>query len=184
MVRRHWGQIMFFVARRLPSGAQLQWRVFPRRGRPSPSMRLWLSSAVVLVLVASACSSAATTAVPPTPASTAAEVALQRDADVPDLPFPDNPDPNACGIPALYGGGTAWVTGTYQGELVEPTVLLYDSHERLHVTGAVPSGTAVQVQLYQANPVLDFYYVQSDTPSGLQKGWVPAPFLQFSPPAG
>jgi hypothetical protein len=67
--------------------------------------------------------------------------------------------------------------------MVEPTVLLYDSHERLHITGAVPSGTPVQVQLYQANPVLDFYYVQSDTLNGLQKGWVPAPFLQFSPPS-
>jgi hypothetical protein len=142
-----------------------------------------LSIAVVLVLLASACSSAATTAIPPAPASSAADVALQRDADVPDLPFADNPDPNACGIPTPYGGGTAWVTGAYRGQMVEPTVLLYDSHERLHVTGSVPSGTPVQVQLYQPNPVLDFYYVQSDTSNGPQKGWVPAPFLQFDPPS-
>jgi hypothetical protein len=73
--------------------------------------------------------------------------------------------------------------GVYQGQMVEPTVLLYDSHERLHITGAILSGTPVQVQLYQANPVLDFYYMQSDTLNGPQKGWVPAPFLQFSPPS-
>ena len=60
--------------------------------------------------------------------------------------------------------------------------MLYDSHERQHVTGAVSSGTEVQVQLYQSNPVLDFYYVQAETPAGRQKGWVPAPFLQFTPP--
>jgi hypothetical protein len=67
--------------------------------------------------------------------------------------------------------------------MVEPTVLFYDSHERLHITGAFPTGTPVQVQLHQANPVLDFYDVQSDTPSGPQKGWIPAPFLRFSPPS-
>jgi hypothetical protein len=144
----------------------------------------WLGIGVALV-ISTACSSAATIAglATPRPATPAAEVALQRDADVPDLPFSDNPDPNACGIPSPYGGGTAWATGMYQGQMVEPTVVLYDSHERLHITGAVPSGTPVQVQLYQANPVLDFYYVQSDTLNGPQKGWVPAPFLQFSPPS-
>lgn len=159
--------------------------MFRQKTKPPPLIKLVLSTGVALVVLASACSSPAATPAPPKPASaiTAPEFAPQRDADVPDLPFPDNPDPSACGIPAQYGGGTAWVTGTYQGMFVEPTVLLYDSHERLHVTGAVPSGTAVQVQLYQANPVLDFYYVQSDTPSGPQKGWVPAPFLQFSPPS-
>lgn len=114
--------------------------------------------------------------------SEAAAISVQRDADVPDLPFPDNPDPNACGIPTPFGGGAAWVNGVYQGQLIEPTVMLYDSHERQHVTGAVSSGTEVQVQLYQSNPVLDFYYVQAETPAGRQKGWVPAPFLQFTPP--
>jgi len=101
---------------------------------------------------------------------------------VPALPFPDNPDPNACGIPTPFGGYPGWVNGVYQGQVIEPTVLLYDSHERLHITGALPSGTEVQVQLQQSNPVLDFYYVQADTPAGPQKGWVPAPFLQFTPP--
>jgi hypothetical protein len=60
----------------------------------------------------------------------------------------------------------------YQGQVVEPTVSLYDSHERIHVTGAVPSGTEVQVELYQTNPVLDFYYVREETSAGPQKGWV------------
>jgi len=137
----------------------------------------------VALALTTACSGATLSLPTQVPATPPAEVALQRDAAVPDLPFPDNPDPNACGIPALYGGGTAWATGVYQGQMVEPTVLLYDSHERLHITGAVPNGTPVQVQLYQANPVLDFYYVQSDTLNGSQKGWVPAPFLQFSPPS-
>ena len=156
--------------------------MFRQRTRRSHSMKLWLSIGAVLVLLGSACSSSATT-VTPAPTTTAAEFAVQRDADVPSLPFPDNPDPNACGIPTPYGGSTAWVTGTYQGQMLEPTVLLYDSHERLHITGSVPSDTPVRVQLYQANPVLDFYYVQADTPNGVQKGWVPAPFLQFSPPS-
>ena len=143
------------------------------------------SLGVVLALV-SACSSTGGTSIPPTPStdSQAADLSLQRDADVPPLPFPDNPDPNACGIPAPYGASPGWITGVYQGQMIEPTVLLYDSHERLHITGAIVSGTPVQVELYQSNPVLDFYYVQADTPSGLQKGWVPAPFLQFTPPAG
>jgi len=147
-------------------------------------MKLWFSIGVVLVLLASACSSVATSTILPTPTpGTGAELELQRDADVPDLPFPDNPDPNACGIPTPYGGSTAWVTGVYQGQMIEPTVFLYDSHERLHITGSVASGTPVQVQLYQGNPVLDFYYVQSDTPNGPEKGWVPAPFLQLNPPS-
>jgi hypothetical protein len=159
--------------------------MFPHQTKPSSLMKLWFSIGVVLVLLASACSSIATSTIlpTPTPGTTGAELELQRDADVPDLPFPDNPDPNACGIPAPCGGSTAWVTGMYQGQMIEPTVLLYDSHERLHITGSVASGAPVQVQLYQANPVLDFYYVQSHTPNGLQKGWVPAPFLQFSPPS-
>lgn len=140
----------------------------------------------VVLALASACSSAGGTSIPLTPSTgtQAADLSLQRDADVPPLPFPDNPDPNACGIPAPYGASPGWVTGVYQGQMIEPTVLLYDSHERLHITGAVVSGTPVQVELYQSNPVLDFYYVQADTPSGLEKGWVPAPFLQFTPPAG
>ena len=111
--------------------------------------------------------------------SQAATVPPRRDADVPDLPFPDNPDPNACGIPTLWNGEAAQIEGTFQGQLIEPTVYLYDSHERLHITGAVPSGTTVQVQMYQANPVLDFFYIRANTPAGPQTGWVPAPFVRL-----
>jgi hypothetical protein len=147
--------------------------------------RLGARLGLVSVLVLTACSAPVTSTPVATPVGGSQAIALtaQRDADVPDLPFPDNPDPNACGIPTQFGGSAAWVSGTYQGRVVEPTVLLYDSHERLHITGAVASGTEVQVQLYQSNPVLDFYYVQADTPSGPQKGWVPAPFVSFNPPA-
>jgi hypothetical protein len=108
-----------------------------------------------------------------------ASVGLQRDANVPGLPFPDNPDPAACGIPTPWNDEDAQIEGTYQGQVIEATVYLYDSHERLHITGAVPTGTTVQVQLYQANPVLDFFYVHADTPAGPQTGWVPAPFLRL-----
>jgi hypothetical protein len=140
----------------------------------------------MLLVLATACagsSDSGTTSVPfETAVSEAPTNSVERDPDVPQLPFPDNPDPNACGIPTSYGGSTAWVNGVYRGQVVEPTVSLYDSHERIHITGAVPSGTEVQVELYQANPVLDFYFVRAETPTGPQKGWVPAPFLQFSPP--
>ena len=104
----------------------------------------------------------------------------RRDANVPELPFPDDPDPNQCRIPTLFAGSAGWIDGTYAGQVVEPTVLLYDSHERMHVIGAVPTGTEVQVEMYQANPVLDFYYVRVNMPDGLQQGWVPAPFLRLA----
>jgi hypothetical protein len=140
----------------------------------------------VVLTLAAGCSGnkggAATPAATEAAISEAAATSVLRDADVPSLPFPDNADPNACGIPTQFGGYAAWVNGVYQGQMVEPSVLLYDSHERLHITGAIPSGTEVEVQLYQSNPVLDFYFVQAETPGGLQKGWVPAPFLQFTPP--
>lgn len=73
------------------------------------------------------------TAVPP--------IQANRDPDVPSLPFPDNPDPNQCGIPTAWGSdGTAWLTGLYEGELVQPTVLLYDSHSRLSIAAKAPHG--------------------------------------------
>ncbi len=147
-----------------------------------------LGLGILLVLGTACAGSAGSAGSPTTPVpfesavSEASTTSIARDPDVPQLPFPDNPDPNACGIPTSYGGSTAWVNGVYQGQVVEPTVSLYDSHERIHITGAVPSGTEVQVELYQANPVLDFYFVRAETPTGPQKGWVPAPFLQFNPP--
>ena len=140
----------------------------------------------MLLVLGTACAGSAGSATTPVPVETSVSEApttsVERDPDVPELPFPDNPDPNACGIPTTFGGSTAWVNGVYEGQVVEPTVSLYDSHERIHVIGAVPSGTEVQVELYQANPVLDFYFVRAETPAGPQKGWVPAPFLQFNPP--
>ena len=139
----------------------------------------------LLVLLGAGCSAGAHGSASGAVATSAAEAVAtpERDPDVPDLPFPDNPDPNACGIPAPWGNSSGRLTGIYQGQLVEPTVYLYDSHLRNHITGAVPSGTPVQVELYQSNPVLDFYYVRAETPDGPRQGWVPAPFLQLGPPA-
>jgi hypothetical protein len=104
--------------------------------------------------------------------------ALRRDPDVPDLPFEDNPDPNQCGIPTRWGlEDPAWLTGTWDGELIEPEVLLYDSHQRRRVTGRLPHGSEVRIVLFQRNPVLDFYFVTSA--SGSAEGWVPGPFVSF-----
>jgi hypothetical protein len=142
----------------------------------------WLLCCGGLLLGAACAPGAALERPVDTPIPQASVLSQQRDSNVPELPFPDNPDPNQCGIPMPWSDYTGWVNGTYQGQLVQPTVLLYDSHLRLHVTGAVPTGTSVRVQLYQANPVLDFYYVRAETPSGPQQGWVPAPFLQLNQP--
>ncbi len=109
-------------------------------------------------------------------------VAFARDPEVPDLPFEDNPDPNQCGIPVQWGSdGQAWLSGLYGGELIQPTVFLYDSHLRQSVTGSAAHGSEVQVVLFQENPVLDYYFVRVD---GRQEGWVPAPFLSFDPVTG
>lgn len=109
---------------------------------------------------------------------------LLRDADVPPLPFPDNPDPDQCGIPIQWGdNGQAWLSGFWEGELIEPDVLLYDSHQRLQITGEVPHGGEVQIVLYQENPVLDYYFVDVPSVPGLE-GWVPSPFLSFDPVEG
>ena len=101
-------------------------------------------------------------------------------AAVPPLPFPDNPDPSACGIPTPWGSSeTARLNGTYEGELVEPVVNLYDSHARREITGSAPSGTEVVVMFSQGNPVLNYYLVKTVGPGPTQEGWVPAPFLEF-----
>jgi hypothetical protein len=103
-----------------------------------------------------------------------------RDPDVPDLPFDDNPDPDQCGIPIRWGlDDPAWLTGTWEGELIEPVVLLYDSHSRLSITGRLDHGSEVLIVLFQENPVLDFYLVRST--DGSEEGWVPAPFVSFDP---
>ena len=103
---------------------------------------------------------------------------------VPALPFDDNPDPEACGIPQRWGSDdAAWLDGRWQGELIQPTVLLYDSHLRSEVTGALPTGVQVTVVLFQDNPVLNYYMVEGRADDGTtHRGWVPAPFLVFEPP--
>ena len=108
------------------------------------------------------------------------ESSFERDPDVPALPFPDNLDPSQCGIPVSWGTDEpAWVTGYYQGELVQSDVFLYDSHLRLSISGVFPSGAEVRIVLYQKNPTLDYYFVQTVDLYPPQEGWVPAPFLSF-----
>ena len=125
---------------------------------------------------------------PPTTESTlaspiAAEINSQRSPTVPDLPFPDNPDPSQCGIPVPWGeNGQAWLTGMYEGDLVQPVVLLYDSHLRLNITARAPHGSEVDILLFQGNPTLDYYLVKIVGVEGEgSEGWVPAPFLSFEP---
>jgi len=111
-------------------------------------------------------------------------ILAERDPAVPDLPFPDNPDPSLCGIPIPWGSdSTAWLTGYYDGELIQPEVLLYDSHLRLDITARAPHGAQVEVLLYQENPVTDYYLVKivgGEDPGG--EGWIPEHFLSFGPP--
>jgi hypothetical protein len=113
--------------------------------------------------------------------STVRSETIARDPDVPELPFADNPDPDACGIPRPWGvDDPAWLTGFWDGELIEPEVLLYDSHLRSSITGRGPHGSEVRIVLFQENPTLDYYFVEvADDPT--QDGWVPAPFLSFEP---
>lgn len=112
----------------------------------------------------------------------ATQIAAERSPDVPALPFPDNPDPTACGIPTQWGlDDPAWLAGRYEGEMVQPTVYLYDSHLRFEVTGKAPHGSEVKILLYQGNPVVDYYLVKTTDTDAPQEGWVPAPFLSFEP---
>lgn len=111
---------------------------------------------------------------------------LARDPDVPELPFADNPDPNACGLPRPWGNDDpAWLTGVWEGELIESEVLLYDSHLRSSITGRALHGSEVRIVLFQENPTLDYYFVEvaddATWTDATQTGWVPAPFLSFEP---
>ncbi len=120
------------------------------------------------------------TALAEAPATSAAEVQDAANVAIPALPFPDNPDPGACGIPTPWGTSeTARLSGTYEGELVEPVVNLYDSHARREITGSAPTGSEVVVLFSQSNPVLNYYLVKTVGPEPTQEGWVPAPFLEF-----
>lgn len=117
---------------------------------------------------------------PPLEPVFATRIAELRSPDVPDLPFADNPDPNLCGIPTQWNGNEpAWLTGYYEGDLIEPVVHLYDSHMRLNITAAAPHGTQVKVLLYQNNPYLDYYLVKIEGAELPNEGWVPGPFLSF-----
>ena len=60
-------------------------------------------------------------------------------------------------------------------------MLLYDSHVRLSITGRVEHGAEVRIVLFQENPVLDYYLVESL--DGAIEGWVPEPFLSFERPS-
>jgi hypothetical protein len=112
----------------------------------------------------------------------AAMIAAQRDPRVPDLPFADNPDPSQCGIPTQWGSDEpAWLTGIYEGELIQPTVLLYESHLRLGISGEAPHGSEVTVILFQENPVTDYYMVEVNDADESVQGWIPAPLLSFEP---
>lgn len=109
-----------------------------------------------------------------------AEIEAMRSPNVPDLPFPDNPDPSLCGIPTQWGSdGTAWLKGTYQGELIQSEVLLYDSHLRLNITAQAPHGSEVEVLLFQQNPVTDYYFVKIKDAEPPNEGWIPEHFLSF-----
>lgn len=124
----------------------------------------------------------ATVTHPPLDPSYAALIEERRDPQVPQLPFPDNPDPNQCGIPVEWGQeDPAWLTGYYDGRLIQPTVLLYDSHLRLSIAAEAPHGSEVRVLLFQQNPVIDYYFVKVKGAEPPNEGWVPAPFLSFQP---
>jgi hypothetical protein len=111
-----------------------------------------------------------------------AEIEAMRNPEVPDLPFPDNPDPSLCGIPIQWGSdGKAWLKGTFNGELIQETVLLYDSHLRLAIKAQAPHGTEVSILLYQENPVTDYYMVKIKGAEPPNEGWIPEHFLSFEP---
>jgi hypothetical protein len=109
---------------------------------------------------------------------------LARNPDIPTLPFPDNPDPSLCGIPTAWGptNNQAWLNGVYDGKMVQPTVFLYDSHLRYNIKAQALHGTEVQIILFQVNPMLNYYMVKIvGAPAGQNEGWVPEPFLSFTP---
>jgi len=110
-------------------------------------------------------------------------VEIERDPDVPPLPFPDNPDPALCGIPQPWNSDTpAYLNGIYEGELLQPIVFLYDSHLRRKIVAEAPHGTEVKIILSQSNPELNYFMVKIVGADSPNEGWVPAPFVSFEPP--
>lgn len=119
---------------------------------------------------------------PPLEPTYEAMLAERRNPEVPQLPFPDNPDPSQCGIPIQWGANSqAWLNGIYEGAVVQPVVLLYDSHLRLDIRAQAAHGSEVEVLLYQQNPVTDYYLVKLKGAAPPNEGWVPGPFLSFEP---
>lgn len=117
------------------------------------------------------------------PSSSIAELTVDRAANVPNLPFPDNNDPSLCGIPTPWTDEqSAYLTGYYQGVLIEPTVFLYESHLRLKIIAQAPTGSEVKILLSQHNATLNYYMVRVVNLSPPNEGWLPAPFLSFVPP--
>ena len=109
---------------------------------------------------------------------------VERDANVPDLPFEDNPDPTLCGIPQPWGeDDPAWLSGYYEGELLQAEVLLYDSHARRSIVGSAPTGTEIEILLFQVNPSLNYYLVRTLNLEENVEGWIPAPFVSFEQPS-
>jgi hypothetical protein len=100
-------------------------------------------------------------------------------ATVPALPFANNPDPTLCGIPTP-DNRQGVVTGEYAGKLVQPIVYLYDSHLLSAITGQVYPNTTVTIQLRQANPTLNFYFVKTVGVEPAQSGWIPEPFVTIT----
>lgn len=147
----------------------------------SIATRVALTASMIVAVGCGAGDDDATAVEPSTTTTVDHSGAVARDPDVPELPFDDNPDPSACGMPMPWGDDDpAWLTGEWGGELIQPDVLLYDSHLRQSIVGQAPHGAQVTIVLYQQNPTLDYYFVESiDDPT--QEGWVPAPFLAFDP---
>ncbi len=164
----------------------------PEKGRRKAELRVLTWFLLALLVLAWWSVGVAESVTHPTPPETAPEsTPLNTGATTdpttpaapfagPALPFGDNPDPSQCGIPQPLGPGVLGeVDGHYQGVLVAPQVYLYDSHLRQAVRGTLPTGSRVTVVLYQSNPMLDFYLVRADTPTGVLEGWVPGPFLRI-----
>lgn len=145
--------------------------------------RTLLAGVTALLIMLGSISCAALNPVPTTESDLIPPPLLDiTDIAVPDLPFADNPDPTLCGIPAPWGlEDPAWLTGYYEGDLIEPAVHLYNSHARGGVTGIAPHGSRVQVIFYQQNPQLNYYLVKTLDLEPTQQGWVPAPFISFEP---
>ena len=111
-------------------------------------------------------------------------ISKHRSDDVPDLPFDDNPDPTACGIPVVWGSNNnlAYLNGIYEGEMIQETVLLYDSHSRLEVVASAPHGTEVEILMFQDNPVMNYYKVRiPSAQKGENEGWIPAILISHEP---